>query len=51
MRFILCRIPGVRHDHEAGRAEPRDDQVINDAGSFGEEEGVFRLPLVKRVRI
>ena len=34
-----CRIAGIGDDHEAVVAEPRDDQVVDDAGLVVEEEG------------
>ena len=43
MRFVLGGVAGIGDDHEALVAEPRDDEVVDDAGLLVEEEGVFRL--------
>ena len=43
MRLVGGRIAGVGHDHEALRREPRDDQVVDDAGLVGQQERVFGL--------
>ena len=39
----VAGVAGIGDDHEALVAEPRDDQVVDDAGLLVEEEGVFRL--------
>ena len=46
--FVLVGIAGVRHDHKTRRAEPGDDQIVDDARRVGEEERVFGLPLFQR---
>ncbi len=51
MLFVGFGIAGIGDHHEAFVAEPGDDQVVEDAGRFVEEEGVFRLGDFQRAGI
>jgi hypothetical protein len=51
MRLVGRGIAGIGDDHEALVAEPGDDQVVEMPAVSVEQEGVFRLPGLKRARI
>ena len=51
MGFVGDGVAGIGDDHEAGIAEPRDDEVVEDAGLLIEEEGELGLRRFQRARI